>query len=118
MTAARLPQASNDAIGASYRQQAELTVGGGAQVGLRPTGRRCTQAGCSGRLRDNILDWEQALPEDELAASEEHASKADLAICLGTSLQITPACDIPLRTKQAGMAPNPPSKHSLLTRQA
>ena len=58
--------------------------------------------GCKGRLKDFILDWEDALPEDELVASEEAASAADLAICLGTSLQITPACDLPLRTPKAG----------------
>ena len=58
--------------------------------------------GCKGRLKDFILDWEDALPEDELTASEEAASSADLAICLGTSLQITPACDLPLRTPKAG----------------
>ena len=49
-----------------------------------------------------MLDWEDALPEDELDASESAAAEADLAICLGTSLQITPACDIPLKTKKAG----------------
>ena len=58
--------------------------------------------GCKGRLKDFILDWEDALPEDELVASEEAASAADLAICLGTSLQITPACNLPLRTPKAG----------------
>ena len=72
------------------------------QVGFKRTGRKCTEPGCKGRLKDFILDWEDALPEDELTASEEAASAADLAICLGTSLQITPACDLPLRTPKAG----------------
>lgn len=49
-----------------------------------------------------MLDWEDALPEDELTASENAAAEADLAICLGTSLQITPACNIPLKTTKAG----------------
>jgi mono-ADP-ribosyltransferase sirtuin 6 len=73
-----------------------------SQVGFKPTGRVCSEAGCKGRLRDHILDWEDALPEDELEASERAASQADLAICLGTSLQITPACNLPLRTVKAG----------------
>jgi mono-ADP-ribosyltransferase sirtuin 6 len=72
------------------------------QVGFKATGRRCSQAGCAGPLKDHILDWEDALPEDELQASEGHADTAQLAICLGTSLQITPACNIPLRTVKAG----------------
>ena len=73
---------------------------------------------CKGRLKDFILDWEDALPEDELVASEEAASAADLAICLGTSLQITPACDLPLRTPKAGellRAVDPGNRQSLLS---
>ena len=46
---------------------------------------------------------EDALPEDALDAAEEAAKAADLAICLGTSLQITPACDIPLLTVKSGV---------------
>ncbi|KAK9810436.1 hypothetical protein WJX72_010681 [[Myrmecia] bisecta] len=71
-------------------------------VGFKYTGRRCIAPGCSGRLKDHILDWEDALPDDELDESERQADQADLAICLGTSLQITPACDLPLRTPKAG----------------
>ncbi|KAL3132439.1 hypothetical protein ABBQ32_008995 [Trebouxia sp. C0010 RCD-2024] len=71
-------------------------------VGFKFTGRRCIADGCNGRLKDQVLDWEDALPVDELTASEKAAAKADLAICLGTSLQITPACNIPLKTTKAG----------------
>mmetsp|Transcript_24277 Transcript_24277/g.66915 ORF Transcript_24277/g.66915 Transcript_24277/m.66915 type:complete len:291 (+) Transcript_24277:160-1032(+) len=46
---------------------------------------------------DHCLDWDDALPEDELCATEKHAARADLCVCLGTSLQITPACDLPMR---------------------
>ncbi len=73
-----------------------------AQVGFKFTGRRCVAEGCNGRLKDHVLDWEDALPEDELEASEKASAEADLAICLGTSLQITPACDIPLKTVKTG----------------
>ena len=73
-----------------------------AQVGFKLTGRRCTADNCNGRLKDQVLDWEDALPKDELKASEQAAAEADLAICLGTSLQITPACNIPLKTVKAG----------------
>lgn len=65
-------------------------------VGFKPTGRSCTS--CGSKLHDHVLDWEDALPVDELEASEKHAREADLAICLGTSLQITPACNLPLKT--------------------
>ena len=79
------------------------------QVGFKRTGRKCTESGCKGRLKDFILDWEDALPEDELTASEQAASAADLAICLGTSLQITPACDLPLLTVKTGRTQSQPS---------
>ena len=84
-------------------------------MGFKRTGRKCTEPGCKGRLKDFILDWEDALPEDELTASEEAASAADLAICLGTSLQITPACDLPLRTPKAGK-PQSCAEHLYSTR--
>ncbi|KAL1515666.1 hypothetical protein AB1Y20_002283 [Prymnesium parvum] len=67
-------------------------------VGFKLTGRRCT--GCNGALRDHCLDWDDPLPEEELSTTEREAAKADLAICLGTSLQITPACDLPLRVRR------------------
>jgi NAD+-dependent protein deacetylase sirtuin 6 len=67
-------------------------------VGFKPTGRLCTADGCGGALHDHVLDWEDELPQDELEASGRHAKHADLAICLGTSLQITPACNLPLKT--------------------
>ena len=59
---------------------------------------------CRGRLRDFILDWEDALPEDQLKNSESHAGEADVILCLGTSLQIRPVCQIPLITRRKGGA--------------
>ena len=43
-------------------------------VGFKCTGRKCTQPNCSGRLRDQVLDWEDALPPKELAAAERCAA--------------------------------------------
>ena len=57
-------------------------------VGFKATGRKCVE--CKGPLHDHCLDWDDALPEDELELSEAHATKADLVLCLGTSLVITP----------------------------
>ena len=37
-------------------------------VGFKRTGRRCSL--CTGELRDHCLDWEDALPDDELRRSE------------------------------------------------
>ena len=65
-------------------------------VGFKETPRTCLDCKCF--LRDHCLDWEDALPEDELRDAEKHSRESDLAICLGTSLQISPACNLPLRT--------------------
>lgn len=55
-----------------------------------------------GRLKDMVLDWDDALPDDKLDASEAHARDADLVVCLGTSLQIRPICNLPNVTKRGG----------------
>ncbi|VFQ82494.1 unnamed protein product [Cuscuta campestris] len=71
-------------------------------IGLKETTRNCTKVGCSARLRDTVLDWEDALPEKEINLAEKHCKMADLVLCLGTSLQITPACNLPLRCLRNG----------------
>lgn len=53
-----------------------------------------------------VLDWDDALPEDDLEASEQHASSAQVALCLGTSLQVRPANSLPLRTVKSGGTQN------------
>ncbi len=40
-------------------------------------------------MQDTMLDWNDALPEKDLTTADEHSKKADLALCLGTSLQIS-----------------------------
>ncbi|GAX73653.1 hypothetical protein CEUSTIGMA_g1104.t1 [Chlamydomonas eustigma] len=69
-------------------------------VGFKATGRKCSL--CGGQLQDNTLDWDQALPENELESAVDHAEKADVALVLGTSLQIAPSNELPLITHQAG----------------
>ncbi|XP_022096225.1 NAD-dependent protein deacetylase sirtuin-6-like isoform X2 [Acanthaster planci] len=94
-------------------------------LGLKPTGGQCTQTKprgkCRGKLRDTILDWEDALPEDDLDRAEKQSRQADLALCLGTSLQIVPSGNLPLLTKKAGgkivivnLQPTKHDKHAYL----
>ncbi len=81
----------------SYHRDFEMKT-----VGFKYTGRRCTTEGCRGRLKDFVLDWDDALPEDDLIKSERNARESDVALCLGTSLRIAPACNIPPLTKKHG----------------
>ncbi|PFX34376.1 NAD-dependent protein deacetylase sirtuin-6-like [Stylophora pistillata] len=75
-------------------------------VGLKKTGGVCEKKGvrgnCRGKLRDTILDWEDSLPYKDLVIAEHHSRQADLAVCLGTSLQIQPSGNLPLFTLRNG----------------
>ncbi|KAI9522697.1 NAD-dependent protein deacetylase sirtuin-6 [Dissostichus eleginoides] len=77
-------------------------------MGLKPTGRYCDVVrsrglrACRGKLISTILDWEDALPDRDLNKAEDASRRADLALTLGTSLQIKPSGDLPLITKRKG----------------
>ncbi|XP_030630327.1 NAD-dependent protein deacylase sirtuin-6 [Chanos chanos] len=77
-------------------------------MGLKPTGRYCEVTrsrglrGCRGKLISTILDWEDSLPDRDLNRADEASRRADLALTLGTSLQIKPSADLPLITKRKG----------------
>nr|XP_027199135.1 NAD-dependent protein deacetylase Sirt6-like [Dermatophagoides pteronyssinus]XP_027199137.1 NAD-dependent protein deacetylase Sirt6-like [Dermatophagoides pteronyssinus] len=63
-------------------------------MGCKFTGDKCAK--CDGPIHDTILDWEQELPDNEFDRAQIESEKCDLAICLGTSLQIEPANLLPL----------------------
>jgi NAD+-dependent protein deacetylase sirtuin 6 len=75
----------------------DFDVGG---VGFRPTGRRC---GCGGCLRDLVLDWDDELPEADLAAAHRAIRAGKLLICAGTSLRIQPVGGMPRRAARRGV---------------
>ena len=64
----------------------------------RRSSRASTSRSQVARLRDQVLDWDDALPPDELRSAEKHSRETCLSLVLGSSLQITPSCDIPLLT--------------------
>ena len=55
---------------------------------------------CGAALHDDTLDWDDALPESEFDTAEAAASQADINIAIGTSLQIKPANQLPLRGRK------------------
>ncbi|CAH8614939.1 unnamed protein product, partial [Dicrocoelium dendriticum] len=70
-------------------------------VGLRRTDTSCTyikpsKLRCRGKLTDTILDWESDLPTTDYNLAIEHSKRAELHICIGTSLQMYPAASLPL----------------------
>ncbi|CAN6448394.1 unnamed protein product [Victoria cruziana] len=71
-------------------------------IGMKETSRYCSAKKCRGKLRDTVLDWENTLPPEEMNPATKHCKMADLVLCLGTSLQITPACNLPVRCLRGG----------------
>ena len=65
------------------------------------TGRKCEQKDCKGYLKDSIINFRDNLEEEILVNAEKHAKQADLCLSLGTTMQVTPACDL----VQMGRAP-------------
>ncbi len=65
------------------------------------TGRKCSQHSCHGYLKDSIINFSDNLDQAVLDKAELEASKADLILSLGTTMQVMPACDLVL------MGPSP-----------
>lgn len=64
------------------------------------TGRRCDLKDCKGHLKDSIINFGDHLEEEILRKAEDQAREADLILSLGTTMQVTPACDLVLMGKE------------------
>ncbi|XP_004518845.1 NAD-dependent protein deacetylase Sirt6 [Ceratitis capitata] len=78
-------------------------------VGQKPCGGTCRSGEIGerrfcrgGLLLDNVLDWEADLPERDLDMALMHSTLADVNITLGTTLQIIPSGNLPLKNKKHG----------------
>uniref|UniRef100_A0A7S3NLP1 protein acetyllysine N-acetyltransferase n=1 Tax=Aureoumbra lagunensis TaxID=44058 RepID=A0A7S3NLP1_9STRA len=67
-------------------------------VSFQSTGNLCPR--CGDNMRDTVLDWNDGIQDQEWEPSVSEFKNADLALCLGTSLRITPAADLPLMSKK------------------
>lgn len=50
---------------------------------------------CGGVIRSTIVNFGDPLPQDDFARAKVNAEAADFFISIGTSLQVTPAADLP-----------------------
>ena len=57
---------------------------------------------CNGIIKTATISFGQAMPEKEMQIAQKQAIEADLLICVGTSLAVFPAADIPILAKETG----------------
>eukprot|EP00730_Choanoeca_flexa_P008521 TRINITY_DN12498_c1_g4_i2.p1 TRINITY_DN12498_c1_g4~~TRINITY_DN12498_c1_g4_i2.p1 ORF type:complete len:450 (+),score=104.81 TRINITY_DN12498_c1_g4_i2:397-1746(+) len=68
------------------------------------TGRVCEQPGCSGKLRDTIINFGDMLRDEIITAAQDNAKRSDLMIALGTTLSVTPVCELAHKVKRKQLA--------------
>jgi len=64
------------------------------QNAQRVTGRRCSS--CKNPLRYTTVAFGQSMPDLCLQKAEQLSRQSDLSLCMGTSMRVSPACDLPL----------------------
>lgn len=57
---------------------------------------------CEGLIKTATISFGQAMPEEEMRIAQKVSIESDLFICLGSSLAVFPAADIPLLAKETG----------------
>ena len=57
---------------------------------------------CGGIIKTATISFGQSMPEDEMITAQRVSIKSDLFICLGSSLAVFPAADLPLLAKETG----------------
>lgn len=65
------------------------------QIKGHGTGRKCDNGNCKGDLYDSIINFGENLNEYILERGEQMGYASDVMLCMGSSLRVTPACDIP-----------------------
>ena len=63
---------------------------------IHKTDRKCDNPRCKGDLYDSIINFGEDLRDDVLNPAWDVGTDADLMLSMGSSLRVTPACDIPL----------------------
>ncbi|KAJ3031414.1 hypothetical protein HDV00_008357 [Rhizophlyctis rosea] len=87
---------SNAKCGEEFWRRGRVRVAKG--VHDHKTGRTCPR--CSSPLHDTIINFNESLARHALQNGFQYSQNADLIICLGSSLRVSPACDMPLLVHQ------------------
>src|SRR5205823_4859135 len=75
---------------------ADVRIRQGADVSGTP---RCE---CGDPLKPDVVLFGEYLPVQALNRADQLAASADLMLCIGSSLEVYPVADLPLRTLAAG----------------
>ncbi|KAJ4463109.1 putative transcriptional regulator; Sir2 family protein [Paratrimastix pyriformis] len=69
---------------------------------VHATGRQCTTPGCDGMLRDTLVRNEETLAEPVITRALQEALQAEVVFCLGSNLESSPFCELPVAAKERG----------------
>lgn len=64
--------------------------------------RQCPRCECGGPLKTATISFGQAMPEAKLRRALEFAATADLALAIGSTLEVHPAASVPMVAKENG----------------
>ncbi len=57
---------------------------------------------CNGLIKTATISFGQPMPEEEMVIAQKKSISCDLFICVGTSLVVFPAADLPVLAKETG----------------
>jgi len=57
---------------------------------------------CNGLIKTATISFGQPMPEEEMVIAQKKSINCDLFICVGTSLAVFPAADLPVLAKETG----------------
>ena len=57
---------------------------------------------CNGLIKTATISFGQPMPEEEMVIAQKKSILCDLFICIGTSLAVFPAADLPVLAKETG----------------
>tara|TARA_B100001175_G_scaffold74291_1_gene61913 strand:- start:5422 stop:6147 length:726 start_codon:yes stop_codon:yes gene_type:complete len=57
---------------------------------------------CNGLIKTATISFGQPMPEEEMVIAQKKSINCDLFVCIGTSLAVFPAADLPVLAKETG----------------